>query len=205
MNDSADMDIETGAALETDRMTGSPAHLQGSAGLADRMLDAWDFAATLHNAQRVPGTDLPYLKHLGMVTMEIYSAHALSPVPDLDLAIVCAILHDSIEDQGVTHGALSARFGPAVADGVQALSKDPALPKAEAMIDSLARIRAQPAAIWCVKLADRISNLRGAPAHWSGARIEAYREEAKRIHAGLAPAHTLLGARLAEKIVAYPS
>lgn len=175
------------------------------ADLADRMLDAWDFAATAHKDQRVPGTDMPYLKHLGMVTMELYSAHSCDPVPDLPLAVVCAILHDSIEDQGVSWQTLVDRFGADVADGVAALSKNPALPKAQAMADSLDRILLQPAAVWCVKLADRISNLRGAPPSWSTGRIEAYRAEARHILAMLGGANATLAARLARKIEIYPA
>lgn len=178
--------------------------MTGPVPLADLMQDAWDYAAVLHKPQRVPGTDLPYLKHLGMVAMEIYSAHALEPVPDLPLAVVTAILHDSIEDQGADHATLKALFGLAVADGVQALSKDPALVSSAAMADSLKRIRLQRPAIWCVKLADRISNLRKPPTHWSAEKVAAYRGEAREILDALGSAHHVLSGRLAAKIEAYP-
>jgi len=90
-------------------------------------INAWHFAAEVHNSQRVPGTELPYLKHLGMVTMEIFNAHATEPIGLLELATQCAILHDTIEDQGVTHAELVEDFGQEVADGVLALSKNAAL------------------------------------------------------------------------------
>lgn len=168
-------------------------------------LAAWQFAAEVHNAQRVPGTDQPYLKHLGLVTMEIFSAHAFEPIEDLRLAVMCAILHDSIEDQDVPHAELVKRFGPSVADGVQALSKTPALSKADAMTDSLARIRAQPRSVWCVKLADRISNLHTVPAHWSPEKCANYRVEAQKILDALGVAHQGLAGRLAAKIERYTS
>lgn len=170
----------------------------------DRVTAVWDFAAHVHNRQRVPGTDLPYLRHLGLVALEIMSAHSIEPIADIDLALCCAILHDAIEDQAVEASDLSRRFGPAVAAGVSALSKDPSLPKDEAMGDSLARIREQPLAVWCVKLADRISNLRGAPRHWPPARIEAYREESVLIWETLGAAHRGLAERLALRIRSYP-
>lgn len=166
-------------------------------------LAAWHFAAEIHNSQKVPGTELPYLKHLGMVAMEIFNAHAGETVGNLALATQCAILHDSIEDQGVTHAELAKRFGLAVADGVQALSKNDGLPKAEAMTDSLARIRAQPREVWCVKIADRISNLQGTPAHWSAEKRATYRAEAQQILDALGAAHRTLAARLATKIANY--
>ena len=89
------------------------AHAAWPTTLAEDWLAAWHFAAQVHNAQRVPGTDLPYLKHLGMVTMEVFSAHAVAPIGNLGLAVRCAILHDTIEDQGVRHAELVERFGPA--------------------------------------------------------------------------------------------
>ena len=168
-------------------------------------LAAWYFAAEIHNSQKVPGTELPYLKHLGMVTMEIFNAHAGETVGNLALATQCAILHDSIEDQGITHAELARHFGLAVADGVQALSKNDNLPKAEAMTDSLSRIRTQPREVWCVKLADRISNLHGAPAHWTAEKRATYRGEAQQILDALGAAHRSLAARLAAKIDNYPN
>lgn len=177
---------------------------QNHAEFADEIETAWDLAATLHQGQRVPGSDLPYLTHLGMVTFEVFAAHAVEPLADIRLAILSAILHDSVEDQKASLDLIARLFGVEVASGVAALSKDPSLPKLEAMRDSLARIESQPKAIWCVKLADRIRNLHGAPAHWSPAKITAYRAEAVLILDTLGAAHGLLAARLAARIEAYP-
>lgn len=170
----------------------------------DAWIRAWHFAAEVHKDQRVPGTELPYLKHLGMVAMEVFAAHAAEPVGDLVLAVQCAILHDTIEDQDVTPAELTERFGAAVAAGVAALSKRADLPKAEAMADSLARIRQQPHEVWCVKLADRISNLQPPPAHWTAEKIAAYRSEAGEILQALGSANGVLAARLGRKIAVYP-
>jgi (p)ppGpp synthase/HD superfamily hydrolase len=167
-------------------------------------LSAWRFAAAVHNTQRVPGTELPYLTHLGMVGMEVMAAHAEAPITDIRLAVQCAILHDTMEDQQVAHDDLAQRFGIEVADGVASLSKDASLPKNEAMADSLRRIRCQPHAVWCVKLADRISNLGPPPAHWMPEKIAAYRAEAQQILDALGEAHEILSKRLAEKISSYP-
>ena len=171
--------------------------------LADDWLGAWHFAAQVHKDQRVPGTDLPYLKHLGMVAMEVFSAHVHAPVGDLSLALRCAILHDCIEDQGVGYAKLTELFGPAVADGVLALSKTADFPKSEAMADNLRRIQAQPREVWCVKLADRISNLHTAPAHWAADKRATYRTEAQTILDALGSAHDVLAGRLAAKIATY--
>ena len=172
--------------------------------LPEGWLAAWHFATEVHNAQRVPGTDQPYLKHLGMVAMEVFSAHVVVPLGNLGLAVQCAILHDTIEDQGVALADLTDRFGQPVADGVLALSKNLDLPKREAMADSLHRIRQQPSDIWCVKLADRISNLHGVPAHWTAEKCARYRQEAQTILNALGSAHPVLAQRLNAKIAAYP-
>jgi len=171
--------------------------------LTERWGDAWAFAARVHQTQKMPASEESYLHHLGMVMLEVFSAHLAHPLPDVDLAVRCAILHDSIEDQGVSHAELAQKFGVAVADGVQALSKNPDLPKAEAMADSLVRIQQQPKPVWCVKLADRISNLRNRPPHWSAEKCHSYREEGKQILSALESAHPYLAQRLHERIVVY--
>jgi hypothetical protein len=42
------------------------------------------------------------------------------PGSDADLAVSCALLHDTIEDTGTTHAEIADRFDPVVADGVLA-------------------------------------------------------------------------------------
>jgi (p)ppGpp synthase/HD superfamily hydrolase len=175
------------------------------------VLTAWNYAAVMHGEQKVPGTELPYLTHVGGVAMEVMTALAQSSraassrMADPDLAVQCALLHDVIEDTPATYGDVADRFGVAVADGVLALTKDTTLPsKAERMADSLARIRQQPHEVWMVKLADRITNLQPPPAHWDEAKIAAYRTEAQMILDALGEADGWLAARLQGKIAAYP-
>jgi len=115
----------------------------------------------------------------------------------------CALLHDTIEDTQVRFEQLEAHFGRPIAEGVLALSKAEALPKAEQMPDSLRRIRAQLREVWLVKLADRIVNMQPPPKHWDGTKIAQYKAEARTILAALGEASPLLAARLAQKIEAY--
>ncbi len=169
----------------------------------DRYARAARFAAIAHLGQKVPGGDLPYLLHVVAVAGEVMAAIALEPVADPDLAVTCALLHDTIEDTGVTAASVEAEFGPAVAAGVLALSKNPDLPKAQAMEDSLRRIRDQPREIWIVKLADRIVNLERPPHYWQPAKIAAYRVEGIAIADALGPASAYLHHRLRNKIAEY--
>jgi (p)ppGpp synthase/HD superfamily hydrolase len=151
----------------------------------------------------MPGSDLPYLLHVGMVTMEVTGAlqHELCGEPDL--AVQCALLHDTLEDTAVSYTQLCERFGTAVADGVRALSKDESLPKHERMADSLARIREQPHAVWLVKLADRITNLQAPPSYWNRGKCRRYSDEAQLILRELGPASEYSSARMRSKIAAY--
>lgn len=173
----------------------------------DRMADAWHaawrFAAEAHQGQRFPGTELPYIVHVASVAGEALTALALEPAEVRSLAVQCALLHDVLEDTSVTAEALGQRFGADVLAGVRALSKDPSLPKEQRMADSLARIRSQPRAVWCVKLADRVCNLDAPPHYWTREKIEAYRAEAEEILAALGEASEALSARLRRRIDAY--
>lgn len=171
---------------------------------------AWRFAAEAHHGQKFPGTELPYIVHISMVAAELCHAIAAraaqgQPVDHPDLALQCALLHDTIEDvESITPARIAETFGEVVAAGVSALSKDPSVgDKPAQMADSLARIREQPHEVWMVKLADRITNLQAPPYYWKPAKIRRYREEAQSIHSALAEACPVLGARLAHKIEVY--
>lgn len=168
----------------------------------DRYAAALRFAAERHRDQRLIETDLPYLVHVTTVAAEVLAALPQAGI-DADLAVQCALLHDIVEDTATTPTEVVERFGPDVAAGVQALSKDSSLPRDQQMADSLRRIRACPHEVWLVKLADRITNLTSAPAKWSPAKRRSYRDEGQQIADALAGASPILDARLRERIAAY--
>jgi (p)ppGpp synthase/HD superfamily hydrolase len=167
-------------------------------------IKACRFAAQAHRGQLIPSSDLPYLLHLNLVSMEILAALSAEAGHDGDLAVACALLHDTIEDTDTTYAQIESLFGTKVADGVAALSKNPDLEKSRQLADSLDRIVGQPNEIWMVKLADRITNLQPPPAHWDTAKIRRYRDEAIAIHTRLQSASPFLASRLAAKIQNYP-
>ena len=169
----------------------------------ERYVAAMRFAAAKHNAQKEPGHDLPYLVHVVSVAAEVIAVLPVSRVADPDLAVCCALLHDTVEDTGTSLDEIRERFGSGVADGVSALTKDVQLPKAEQMGDSLRRIRGQPAEIAMVKLADRITNLSEPPHYWSVEKRVAYRAEAGTIVDALGAANAALEARLRARIESY--
>jgi (p)ppGpp synthase/HD superfamily hydrolase len=128
---------------------------------------------------------------------------AVESAADGDLAIQCALLHDTLEDTDVTYELLIDKFGRAVADGVQALTKDASLPKTERMADSLKRIAKQRNEIGMVKLADRITNLQPPPDDWTDGKKSIYLDQAREIHTALKHTSPFLSQRLCEKIAAY--
>jgi len=179
--------------------------MQASTWSQDGYAQAYQFAAQAHNGQTVPGTNLPYLMHVSLVSMEVMAALCATSGGNGDLAVQCALLHDVIEDTAITYDEVATRFGRAVAEGVQALSKNPELPNEAQMADSLRRIRLQPVEVWMVKLADRITNLQKPPEYWKRGKIMRYLEEARLILTELGEANAFLAGRLEEKIRDYES
>ena len=168
---------------------------------------AFELAARAHHGQKLPGSELPYVLHPCAVAMELSLALAQrDDVAQPDLAIACALLHDVVEDTAVGVDEIRSELGDAIAQGVLALSKDPAAgDKAAQMQDSLRRIKLQPHEVWMVKLADRIHNLREPPHYWSAEKIAAYRDEAGVILTELGPACPVLSMRLRDRIAVYPA
>ncbi len=139
------------------------------------ILDAALFAAAKHASQKRKGANAePYINHLIEVAQLVSMA-----VTEQDIHLVmAALLHDTIEDTGVTAAELVERFGHNVAALVVEMTDDKSLPKAERkrlQIEHAPKIseRAQ-----IVKLADKISNLRSIlsspPADWDYQRKRQY-------------------------------
>ena len=171
----------------------------------EKYIEAWNYASVAHNKQKVPGRDIPYIHHIGLVAMEAMSAAVRDGgVENPDLLVLCALLHDTIEDTDSTWEEIEEKFGSQVAEGVMALTKNDDLPsKAAKMEDSLERIMKQPREVWMVKLADRITNLQPPPHYWDEKKIESYRNEARLILKRLGPANRYLAERLKRKIDEY--
>jgi (p)ppGpp synthase/HD superfamily hydrolase len=166
---------------------------------------AWQFAAKAHAGQKLPGSDLPYLIHIGWVVGEILISLQHESISDPKLAIQCAILHDVLEDTSIEYQDLIENFGPIVSGGVSALTKNMALPKNQRMMDSLDRILSHPNEVGIVKLADRISNLRTPPSFWDAQKIAEYIEESNTIIAMLEKTSTYFSARIKMKLKEYQS
>jgi guanosine-3',5'-bis(diphosphate) 3'-pyrophosphohydrolase len=111
---------------------------------------------------------------------------------------MAALLHDSIEDVGVTRQDLLDEFNADVADLVAEVTDDKSLPKAERKRLQVVNAPHKSHRAQFIKLADKISNLRALlkspPADWSEQRRAEYFEWAKQVVDGLSSPNAQLKA-----------
>lgn len=132
------------------------------------------FAAELHADQRRKGTDTPYVSHLFAVAATVLSHGGT------DDAVIAALLHDSLEDQGDEYrggrSALKAeigrRFGAPVLAIVEELTDDERIKKPPAGVGGtraqwlsrkrlyVEHVRQASADACLVSCADKLHNLR---------------------------------------------
>ena len=161
------------------------------------ILSAAHYAAEKHaNQKRKGAAGEPYLNHLIEVAYLVSTALSES---DANL-VAAALLHDVIEDAGVTAAEVTKRFGQDVTDLVLEVTDDKSLPKEERkrfQIEHASKlsIRAQT-----IKLADKVSNLRSIlsspPTHWDCERKKKYFEWGKSVVDGLTSPNPILKAEL---------
>ncbi len=159
------------------------------------ILSAALFAAEKHSNQRRKGAAAePYINHLIEVA-QLVSMAVAEPDPNL---IMAALLHDVVEDTDVSKEELMQRFSPDVADLVAELTDDMSLPKAERRRLQLEHAPTMSVRAQTIKLADKISNLRGVlfspPVHWSRERKRNYFDWGKRVVDALSQPNPILKA-----------
>jgi guanosine-3',5'-bis(diphosphate) 3'-pyrophosphohydrolase len=138
-----------------------------------RLLDALDFAAQRHSAQRRKGPDAaPYVNHLIEVAALVAN---VAQVDDVEV-LIAAVLHDVLEDTPTTALEVSERFGARVCRFVEALSDDKSLPRPRRREITLEELPQMESLVKVVKLADLASNIKLLPPNWSEARKREYLE-----------------------------
>ena len=160
---------------------------------------ALDYAARIHVAQRRKGVaQEPYINHLAEVSNLLAEATGGS---DTSL-IMAGLLHDCIEDQGVTYEELRDRFGADVAGLVRDVTDDKSLLKADRKRLQVEKTPHKPDRVKMLKLADKTSNLRALavspPSGWDAQRISDYYAWAKAVVAGCRGVNAFLEARFDE-------
>ncbi len=139
-----------------------------------RITHALDFACRKHTHQRRKGTNKePYVNHLAEVAHLVAEA---TEGADANL-IIAALLHDSVEDQGVKAHEIAALFGEDVASLVMAVTDDKSTDKADrkrAQVEHAGHISARARIL---KIADKTANLKSilhSPPDWPAARKRRY-------------------------------
>lgn len=146
------------------------------------ILEAAVFAAEKHAPQKRKGAaGEPYINHL-LEVAELVSSALTQPDPNL---VMAALLHDTVEDTGVTKEQLTERFSLDVATLVMECTDDKSLPKAERKRLQIVHAPGISARAQVIKLADKISNLRSMlyspPADWDLDRRRQYFEWARQV------------------------
>jgi (p)ppGpp synthase/HD superfamily hydrolase len=114
------------------------------------------FAARAHHGQMRKGTDIPYLVHPVGVLLVLVEAGESDPA-----LLAAALLHDTLEDTGVTVEALRAAFGERVAAIVAGCTEpfgrdDPWEVRKQHTVEHL---RTAPRDVLLVAAADKLHNL----------------------------------------------
>ena len=160
---------------------------------------ALDYAARKHAGQRRKGeAQEPYINHLAEVA---YLLGEATGGGDTNL-IIAGLLHDCIEDQGVTHAELVELFGADVADLVRDVTDDKALLKAERKRLQVEETPHKSDRAKMLKIADKTSNLRSLavspPKGWDEQRIRDYYAWAQAVVAGCRGVNAFLEAKFDE-------
>ncbi len=143
------------------------------------------FAAERHVHQRRKGEHAePYFNHVSEVAALLAEATD-GKEPEL---IAAGYLHDTIEDQNVTHAELEERFGREVSDLVLEVTDDKSLEKQERKRLQIVHAAHLSHYAKMLKLADKCANLRALltspPPDWSAQRRGEYFDWARDVVEG---------------------
>jgi GTP diphosphokinase / guanosine-3',5'-bis(diphosphate) 3'-diphosphatase len=151
--------------------------MQENQGIAARLLVALDFAADRHRDQRrkdMRGS--PYVNHLISVARLLADEGGVAD----PVVLVAAVLHDTVEDVGVSPEEIEQEFGSEVRDIVAEVTDDKSLEKSVRKRLQVEHAPGMSVGAKLVKLADKIANLRDVlehpPAAWAHRRKREYME-----------------------------
>ena len=146
---------------------------------------AFHYACKCHARQKRKGAaGEPYVNHLADVARRVAEATGGA---DIDL-IAAALLHDTIEDVGVSRDDLVIAFGEDVAALVVEVSDDKSLEKVERKRLQVVNAAGKSDRAKMLKLADKASNVRAmvaSPPDWPDRRKREYADWAEAVAEGL--------------------
>ncbi len=119
------------------------------------MIDkALEFATKAHEGQFRKGTKRPYIVH------PIEVADIVSTMTQDEEVRSAAVLHDTIEDCGVTKEQLAEEFSDRVAELVARESEDKSKSWMERKSTTIENLKTAPRDIQMIEMADKLSNMR---------------------------------------------
>ena len=149
------------------------------------------FASRAHAGQyrKGPG-QIPYVQHPRAVAAILRDEAGITDRETL----IAALLHDTIEDTGTSHGELVRLFGQVVADTVMELTNElaPADGKTASQIRHARKMSPRAAHI---KVADKTANMRdiiNTPPPWTPARKRQYYDDARAVVGAMSVRHAAL-------------
>lgn len=116
--------------------------------------EAAAFAEQVHRGTLRKGTPIPYITH------PLEAAIIVTMMTGDEEMIAAALLHDSIEDAGVTYRELQERFGTRVADLVEEESEDKTKSWQERKSATIEHLKSAGHDAKILALADKLSNIR---------------------------------------------
>ena len=119
---------------------------------------AAEFARKVHEGKLRKGSMVPYIVH------PFEAAVIVSGMTDDPEVISAALLHDVIEDAGISYEELKMQFGSRVADLVLAESEDKSRTWKERKSATIEKLRSAGRAEKLICLGDKLSNLRSTAA-----------------------------------------
>jgi (p)ppGpp synthase/HD superfamily hydrolase len=121
------------------------------------------FAASAHQGQKRKGTAIPYIVHpVGVMVVLLQAGETDAEV------LAAALLHDTLEDAGITLAELRHKFGERVAAIVEGCSEPDRRASWEARKQhTVAYLRTAPRAVQLVAVADKLHNLRSLAADYA--------------------------------------
>jgi len=170
-------------------------HMRGGVFVSPHVRRADQFAERAHTGQyrkgRPGAAKVPYIEHPRAVARILHDEAGITD----PVMLQAALLHDTMEDCGVSHENLVAEFGHDVADVVQELTNDADTPPGGKLAMQLSHAKKMSARAAAVKTADKAANLRdllAAPPDWAADRMRQYYDDANAVVAAMAQPHPVL-------------
>lgn len=142
--------------------------------------EAVSFAVEAHQGAVRKGSQIPYITH------PLETAVIVSMITSDEELIAAALLHDVIEDAGVTWEQLREKFGIRVADLVLMESEDKRLLWRERKAETLQHLVGAPMELKILTLGDKLSNMRCTARDYMVVKDkiwEKFNEKRKELHA----------------------